>query len=105
MTHQTTDHSVPVNRLRQEAEGHKAEVELLAESYDESTTLSWLWAFLFGPMYFLAHGFWERAILILFLNCIIVGFFVAPFIAYPAWRARARARAEKMIVLDTVRRR
>ena len=92
-------------RLRREAEAHKAEVGLVADAYDESTGLSWLWAFLFGPLYFLAHGFWQRALLVLALNFLIIGFVVAPFLAYPAWRARATEKAEKMVLVDAARRR
>jgi hypothetical protein len=81
-----------------------AEIDLMAETLDESTGVSWLWAFLFGPLYFLAHGFWQRALVVFLLNLIIIGFLVAPFLAYPAWRGRARDRAEKMILVDSVRR-
>ncbi|WP_158514978.1 DUF2628 domain-containing protein [Nioella nitratireducens] len=92
-----------LDRLRGEAATQEAEVDLLAESFDESTGLSWLWAFLFGPLYFLAHGFWQRALLVLLLNFFIIGFFVAPFLAYPAWKARAKEKAEKMLLVDRVR--
>ena len=37
------------------------------------------------------------------LNFLIIGFFVAPFLAYPAWRQRAEEKAEKAILLDRVR--
>lgn len=79
-------------------EEHKAKVELMAERLNESTKASWLWAFLFGPIYFAAHGFWGKFFLVLLLNlCFFIGVIVAPFLAYPAWRSRAREKAEKMI--------
>ena len=78
-------------------EQHTAKIETLAPKLDESTSLSWLWAFLFGPIYFAAHGFWGRAVLVLALNFVLIGFIVAPFLAYPAWRERAREKAERAI--------
>lgn len=70
-----------------------AEFDKLTDVYNESTRLSWLWAFLFGPIYFAVFGFWGRAAIILLLNFVIIGFIIAPFMAYPAWRARAEKRA------------
>ncbi|MDF2140833.1 DUF2628 domain-containing protein [Paenirhodobacter sp. CAU 1674] len=70
----------------------------LTRRYDESTGLSWLWAFLFGPIYFAVHGFWGRAAIVLILNFFIIGFFVAPFMAYPAWRKRAEERADRAMM-------
>lgn len=61
--------------------------------YDESTRASWFWALLFGPIYYAVHGFWGRAAIVLVLNFFVVGFFIAPFLAYPAWKDRARTRA------------
>lgn len=60
---------------------------------NQSTKLSWLWALLFGPVYFAVHGFWGRAVLIFILNFFIIGYFIAPFIVYPSWRERARRDA------------
>ena len=74
-------------------EDQAARFRRLASEFDESTPLSWLWAFLFGPLYFGYHGFMKRAILLIFLNLILIGFIIAPFLAYPAWRARALERA------------
>lgn len=79
---------------------NQAKIEQLADSFNESTGLTWLWAFLFGPIYFAVHGFWSRAALILVLNFIIIGFLVSPFIAYPAWRNRAKEKAERALLLD-----
>lgn len=93
-----------VERLKAENVATKLEAEVLADNFNESTGLSWLWAFLFGPIYFAVHGFWGRAVLILALNFIIIGFIVAPFLAYPAWRERAQKQAEKMLTLDKMRR-
>ena len=76
---------------------HTAKIETLAAQMNESTALSWLWAFCFGPIYFAAHGFWGRAVLVLALNFVLIGFIVAPFLAYPAWRERARKNAERAL--------
>ena len=78
-------------------EQHQAKIETLAAKLDESTSLSWLWAFLFSALYFAAHGFWGRAVLVFALNFVLIGFIVAPFLAYPAWRERAREKAERAI--------
>lgn len=48
-------------RLRREAEASRAEARALAESFDDSTGLSWFWALLFGPLYYIVHGFYARA--------------------------------------------
>ncbi|MFC3570611.1 DUF2628 domain-containing protein [Paracoccus sp. TOH] len=92
-----------VDRLRAEVEASRAEASVLSGSFDESTGLSWLWAFLFGPIYFAVHGFWGRAVVVLALNFLVIGFIVAPFLAYPAWRERANRQAEKMLLLDRLR--
>lgn len=53
-----------------------------------STKLTWLWSFLFGPIYFMWHRFWGYAFLLFVLNLLLVGFVVSPFLAYKAWRER-----------------
>ena len=78
-------------------EQHQAKIDLMAPKLDESTSLSWLWAFLFSALYFAAHGFWGRAVLVFALNFVLIGFIIAPFLAYPAWRERAREKAEPAI--------
>jgi len=93
-----------VDRLTKEAVAREAEAAVLAESFDESTDLSWLWALLFGPIYFAFHGFWGHAVLIFVLWPIVIGFIVAPFLVYPAWKKRAQEKAEMLIVLDSLRR-
>jgi len=87
-------------RLRREAEVSRVEARALADSFDESTGLSWLWALLFGPFYYLVHGFYARALVVLVLYLMGIGVFVSPFLAYPAWRKRALARAEVMLRVD-----
>lgn len=91
-----------VQRLKDEAAINRIEAESLAESFNESTGLSWFWAFLFGPLYFAVHGFWARALLVLVLNLFIIGILVSPFLAYPAWRERARRKAEQVLTLDRI---
>ena len=81
---------------------HTAKIETLAAQMNESTSLSWLWALFFGPLYFAFHGFWGRAALVFALNFILIGFIVAPFLAYPAWRERAREKAERAIAAGVV---
>ena len=85
-----------MNNIVAETQADRAELELLAETYNESTGLSWLWAFLFGPLYFWVNGFVGYGFLIFFLNFIIIGFVVAPFLAYPAWRKRSMDKAKKL---------
>jgi len=63
--------------------------------FDESTSLSWLWAVLFNSIYFAWHGFWGRAVLVSILNLMMIGFILAPFLCYPAWRERAKATAQQ----------
>ncbi|MEM1346654.1 MAG: hypothetical protein AAGI34_19005 [Pseudomonadota bacterium] len=75
------------------------DLELRAEALDESTGLSWLWAFLFGPFYYAVHSFWPRALIILLLDFLVIGFLISPFMAYPAWKERARQRAEREFML------
>lgn len=93
-----------LDKLNLEAKADKAMVSELSRSFDESTGASWFWAFLFGPIYFAAHGFWGRAVIVLLLNIVVIGFFVAPFLAYPAWRKRAEQRAQNMVDVDKFRR-
>lgn len=93
-----------VHRLQKEAPANKAEADVLADTFDDSTGVSWLWAFLFGPIYFAVHGFWGRALIVFLLNFLIIGFLVSPFLAYPAWRDRAQKKADKMLMVDSVRR-
>ena len=76
---------------------HQAKIDIMAPKLDESTSLSWLWALFFGPLYFAAHGFWGRAVLVLAFNFVLIGFIIAPFLAYPAWRERARDKAGRAI--------
>ena len=59
----------------------------------------------FGPIYFAVHGFWSRALVLLLLNIIVIGFFIGPFMAYPAWRKRAEERATQLLLIDNIRRR
>ena len=93
------------SRLIAEAAADKAEIAELAKSFNESTGLSWLWAFLFGPIYYAVHGFWGRAALVFVLNFVFfIGFVVSPFLAYPAWRAKAEAKAANLITIDKFRR-
>ena len=80
-------------------------IEQAAENFNESTGLSWLWAFLLGPIYFGANfGVWW------FLGTLAAGIatfglavFAWPFLAYPAHRQLARKKAEKFVELEMLR--
>lgn len=91
-------------RPRREAAASRAEARALADSLNESTALSWFWALLFGPLYDLVHGFFARALVVLVLYLMGIGVVLSPFLAYPAWRKRAQARAEEMLRVDQGRR-
>lgn len=80
--------------LAEMARLQEAQIATWAEQMDESTRLTWLWALLFGPLYFLAHGFRGQAALVLLLDLALVGLVAAPFLAHLAWRRRGRERAE-----------
>ena len=87
------------------AEGDKAEMRQLAATFNDSTGLSWLWALLFGPIYFRVHGFVARGFILLGITVVTFGFggLIAPFIAYPAWRKRAEAKARDMVAISRAR--
>jgi len=87
------------------AEGDKAEMRQLAATFNESTGLSWLWAFLFGALYFWVHGFVARGFVLLIITVCTFGFgaLIAPFIVYPAWRKRAEAKARDMVAISRAR--
>jgi uncharacterized membrane protein len=63
--------------------------------YNDSTGLSWLWALIFGPIWFLWHGFYKWALVVFLLNFVLIGFILAPFLAYKAHSERADERAER----------
>ncbi|PZQ51521.1 MAG: hypothetical protein DI556_05025 [Rhodovulum sulfidophilum] len=99
-----TDRGDRVSRLAAESIAEKAEVALLAPSLDESTCASWLWAFLLGPIYYAAHGFWGRALIVFALNFVFfIGIIGSPFLAYPAWKERAEEKARNMLMVDKLR--
>ena len=75
------------------------------QAFDESTGASWFWALLFGPLYFAYHGFWGKAFVLFILNLFLIGFIVAPFMARPAWRERAKERAQQERMIQAMERR
>jgi|TARA_R100000935_G_scaffold55959_1_gene86619 hypothetical protein len=89
-----------------EARADKAEAELLTDTFNESTGLTWLWSILFGPIYFWVHGFVGRGFVLLAICIVTLGFgvFFAPFLAYPGWKKRARRKAENMTLISRARR-
>lgn len=93
--------------LVEEVEADKAEAELLKKSFKESTGLTWLWALLFGPIYFWVHGFvlMGFVVLIIAVATFGVGILAAPFIAYYAWGDRAKKKAENAVAVSRLSRR
>lgn len=91
-------------RLKNDFALERADIDELAEGLDESTRWSWLWAFLFGAIYYARWGFWGRAIIVFALNIVIIGFIISPFLVYPAWRSRAKEKARKVLLVDRIRR-
>jgi hypothetical protein len=88
-----------------QAEGDRAEARQLAATFNESTGLSWLWALLFGPLYFWVHGFVARGFVLLGISIITLGFglLLAPFIVYPAWRKKAEQKANDLVAISRAR--
>lgn len=76
-------------------DNYKSNINTMTEDLNESTGASWLWAFLFGPIWFLFIGSWRYAAISLVLSLFVVGIIINPFLAYPAHRAVARDKAEK----------
>ncbi|MFC6585912.1 hypothetical protein [Sulfitobacter pacificus] len=95
----------PKSDLVSSAMANQAEKRQLTATFDESTGLSWLWAFLFGPMYFWVHGFVARGFVLLLICICTLGFgiLIAPFIVYPAWRKRAERKADDMVTIANAR--
>ena len=92
-------------RLVAEANADKAQAELLKDSFKESTGLTWLWSFLFGPIYFWVHGFIALGFVQLIISIATygVGILAAPFLAYYAWNNRAKKKAENAIAVSKLR--
>lgn len=69
-------------------------VEQKIQDRDQSTALSWLWCFLFGPLWFLFIGAYKWALIALIGNIATFGLaiFVMPFFAYRAHREVAIAK-------------
>lgn len=87
------------------AEAEAAESRQLAATFNESTGLSWLWALLFGPLYFWVHGFVARGFVLLGISLVTLGIgaLLAPFIVYPAWRKRAETKARDIVTIARVK--
>lgn len=64
--------------------------------YYDGTWLSPVWALLFGPLYFLRHGFMREAFLVAILIPFFVGLLLSPFLVRSAWGRRAVDRADKV---------
>lgn len=59
------------------------------------TWLSPVWAFLFGPWYYLRHGFMREFFLTALLMPFGIGLLLSPILARSAWERRAIDRADK----------
>lgn len=85
----------------------KQKVKALGRDLNESTRLSWLWALLFGPIYYAANGLWSQAVAITLAGFAAMVFF-PPLIlfvwiggalaVYSSWRERAEKEARKMLI-------
>ena len=91
-----------ITELAYDREKQKAEIAALAATYDESTGLSWLWAFLFGPLWALYIGNLKYAVIMFVLNLVLIGFVLNPFLAYAAHRDRAQRKAEDLLNMKSV---
>ena len=89
-----------------EAQADRAEADLLKDTFKESTGLTWLWALLFGPLYFWVHGFWGFGFIVLIISIptLGLGLIAAPFLAYYAWSKKAEKKAENMVTVAKLRR-
>lgn len=90
-----------INRVKVE----RRRVAVATDALDETSYLSWLWIFLFGPIYFAWHGLW-RAFVISIIAAIPVTF-VPPLIllywpgmmivGHIAWKSRTRKEVERVL--------
>ena len=62
------------------------------EEDNKATWLTWLWAILFGPLYFWFHGFIGWGIIAALLWLTVYGSLLISPIAYYAWYAREKER-------------
>ena len=79
---------------------NKAEIVPNAETDNGPIDLSWLWASLFGPVFFWVNGFVALGFFFLALNIVVIGSYIATYTAYKAWRKRALESAEKLNVVN-----
>ena len=89
MTNITTDLAANQTQIVPNAKTDKGPIEL-----------SWLWASLFGPVFFLVSGFVALGLFFLALNIVVIGSYIATYTAYKAWRKRALESAEKLNVVN-----
>ena len=61
----------------------------------QGTWMSPVWALFFGPLYYMAHGFWREFFLTLITVPFGVGVLIGPLLARGAWERRAVDRADK----------
>jgi hypothetical protein len=100
------DNGAQRRNLVADAKADIAEAAELATTFDESTGFTWLWSILFGPLYFWVHGFVGRGFILLGISIVTLGLgvLVAPFLAYPAWKKKARIKAENLTAISRARR-
>ena len=71
----------------------------LAEAMNESTDFSWLWCFLFGPLWFAFIGSWKWFFISILANLATLGvaIIIMPLFAYKAHREVAMSKALSII--------
>jgi hypothetical protein len=62
----------------------------------QGTWLSPVWALIFGPLYYLTHGFFREFFLLLITVPFGIGILISPFLARSAWERKAQDRADKV---------
>lgn len=95
---------------------HQALVDEMSSTFNESTGATWLWAALFGPLYFLVHGMWVNIVLSLVATLalalvavgagdaalvivVLGGAVIDILLAYREWKRRAIRKATNMATL------
>lgn len=73
-------------------------VKAISKDLDESTSASWFWCLIFGPLWFAFIGSWKWFFIAVLVNIATlgVGFFIMPFFAYKAHRDVADAKAVQL---------
>ena len=89
-----------------EAHADKAEIKLLAKTYNDKTGMTWFWSLMFGPLYFWANGFGLMGLIALMIAIPTfgIGILTFPFLASYAWNRRAEKKATNAVEASKYRR-